>query len=198
MPISYYILLPLFTYWYYTSIDHKVSIIIVFVFCPHSSPFQVLPFYLLSYYDRNYFWLLSLCGITEKYWALEIQSYSSSSFWHTDFFHKKQVVGRGGHLGIATTQHIIYTSKNSKSIYHAAAPLHRVVRNIGAPTLSCQKAAWAMWNCQIILAFVWNCKSIYIASEMFSEKICILSELQEYLVWMCMRCPQFTLFLFIV
>ena len=109
---------------------------------------------------------------------------------------QKQVVGRGGHLGIgiATTQHIIYTSKNSKSIYHAAAPLHRVVRNIGAPTLSCQKAAWAMWNCQIILAFVRNCKSIYIASEMFSEKICILSELQESLVWMCMRCIQFLIF----
>ena len=97
-------------------------------------------------------------------------------------------------IGIATTQHIIYTSKNSKSIYHAAAPLHRIVRNIGAPTLSCQKAAWAMWNCQIILAFVWNCKSIYIALEMFSEKICILSELQESLVWMCMRCVQFPQF----
>ena len=113
---------------------------------------------------------------------------------------QKQVVGRGGHLGIgiATTQHIIYTSKNSKSIYHAAAPLHRVVRNIGAPTLSCQKAAWAMWNCQIILAFVRNCKSIYIASEMFSEKICILSELQESLVWMCMRYIQFLIFYFII
>ena len=113
---------------------------------------------------------------------------------------QKQVVGRGGHLGIgiATTQHIIYTSKNSKSIYHTAAPLHRVVRNIGAPTLSCQKAAWAMWNCQIILAFVRNCKSIYIASEMFSEKICILSELQESLVWMCMRYIQFLIFYFII
>lgn len=119
----------------------------------------------LSHYDRKYYVSLSLCGITEKYWALEIQSYSSSSFWHTDFFHKSKWLGGGGHLGIgiATTQHIIYPSKNSKSIYHAAAPLHRVVRNIGAPTLSCQKAAWAMWNCQIILAFVRNCKSIYIA-----------------------------------
>lgn len=100
-------------------------------------------------------------------------------------------------IGIATTQHIIYTSKNSKSIYHAAAPLHRVVRNIGAPTLSCQKAAWAMWSCQIILAFVRNCKSIYNALEMFSEKICILSELQECLVCVCMRCTQF-LILFIL
>ena len=113
---------------------------------------------------------------------------------------QKQVVGRGGHLGIgiATTQHIIYTSKNSKSIYHAAAPLHRVVRNIGAPTLSCQKAAWAMLYCQIILAFVRNCKSIYIASEMFSEKLCILSELQESLVWMCMRYVQLSQFYFII
>ena len=113
---------------------------------------------------------------------------------------QKQVVGRDGHLGIgiATTQHIIYPSKNSKSIYHTAAPLHRVVRNIGAPTLSCQKAAWAMWNCQIILAFVRNCKSIYIASEMFSEKICILSELQEYLVWMCMRYVQLSQLFFII
>lgn len=101
-------------------------------------------------------------------------------------------------MGIATTQHIIYTSKNSKSIHHAVAPLHRVVRNIGAPTLSCQKAAWAVWNCQIILAFVRNCKSIYIALEMFSEKICILSELQEYLVWMCMRCIQFLILYFII
>ncbi len=168
MPISSRILLLLFTYWYYTSIDHKVVIIIVIVLLPHHySTFQailcviLLPIVLLC---PQYLWLL-LCGITEKYWALEIQSYSSSSFWHTDFFHKKQVVGRGGHLdiGIATTQHIIYTSKNSKSIYHAAAPLHRVVRNIGAPTLSCKKATWAMWNCQIILAFVWNCNSIYIA-----------------------------------
>ena len=160
----------------------------------------MLYFYLLSYYDRKYLWLLSLCGITEKYWALEIQSYSSSSFLVYRLLSQKQVVGRGGHLGIgiATTQHIIYTSKNSKSIYHAAAPLHRVVRNIGAPTLSCQKAAWAMWSCQIILAFVRNCKSIYIASEMFSKKICILSELQECLVCACMRCTQFTLFLFIV
>ena len=159
--------------------------------------FQVLPFYLLSYYDRKYLWLLSLCGITEKYWALEIQSYSSSSFWRIDFFHKSKWLGGVG-IGIATTQHIIYTSKNSKSIYHAAAPLHRVVRNIGAPTLSCQKAAWAMWSCQIILAFVRNCKSIYNASEMFSEKLCILSELQESLVCVCTRCPQFTLFLFII
>lgn len=113
---------------------------------------------------------------------------------------QNQVVGRGGHLGIgiATTQHIIYTSKNSKSIYHAAAPLHRVVRNIGAPTLSCQKAAWAMWSCQIILAFVRNCKSIYIASEMFSEKLCILSELRESLVCACMRCIQFLILYFIV
>lgn len=101
-------------------------------------------------------------------------------------------------IGIATTQHIIYTSKNSKSIYHAAAPLHRVVRNIGAPTLSCQKAAWAMWSCQIILAFVLKCKSMGNVQEMFSEKICILSELQEYLVWMCMRCPQFLILYFIV
>ena len=113
---------------------------------------------------------------------------------------QKQVVGRGGHLGIGitTTQHIIYTSKNSKSIYHAATPLHRVVRNIGAPTLSCQKAAWAMWNCQIILAFVRNCKSMEMCKKCFQKKICILSELQESLVWMCMRCTQFTLFLFIV
>lgn len=113
---------------------------------------------------------------------------------------QKQVVGRGRHLGIdiATTQHIIYTSKNSKSIYHTAAPLHRVVRNIGAPTLRCQKAACAMWNCQIILTFVWNCKSIYIASEMFSEKLCILSELQEYLVCACMRCIQFLILYFII
>ena len=113
---------------------------------------------------------------------------------------QKQVVGRGGHLGIgiATTQHIIYPSKNSKSIYHAVVPLHIVVRNIGAPTLSCQKVAWAMWSCQIILAFVLNCKSMGNVQEMFSEKICILSELQEYLVWMYTRCPQFTLFLFIV
>ena len=111
---------------------------------------------------------------------------------------QRQVVGRGGHLGIATTQHIIYTSKNSKSIYHAAAPLHRVVRNIGAPTLSCQKAAWAMRSCQIILAFVRNCKSIYIALEMFSEKLCILSELQESLVCACMRCAQLSQFYFII
>ena len=89
---------------------------------------------------------------------------------------QKQVVGRGGHLGIgiAITQHIIYTSKNSKSIYHTAAPLHRVVRNIGAPTLSCQKAAWAMCSCQIILAFVRNCKSIYIALEMFQKNMYII------------------------
>ena len=85
---------------------------------------------------------------------------------------QKQVVGRGGHLGIsiATTQHIIYTSKNSKSIYHAAVPLHRVVRNIGAPTLSCKKATWAMWNCQIILAFVWNCNSMEMCKKCFQKK----------------------------
>ena len=34
--------------------------------------------------------------------------------------------------------------------------------------------------------------------EMFSEKICILSELQEYLVWMCTRCTQFIILYFIV
>lgn len=34
--------------------------------------------------------------------------------------------------------------------------------------------------------------------EMFSEKICILSELQEYLVWMCMRCIQFIILYFII
>lgn len=113
---------------------------------------------------------------------------------------QKQVVGRGGHLGIgiATTQHIIYTSKNSKSIYHAAAPLHRVVRNIGAPTLSCQKAAWAVWSCQIILAFVLKCKSMGNVQEMFSEKLCILSELRESLVCACMRCIQFLILYFIV
>ena len=150
-------------------------------------------------YDRKYLWLLlSLCGITEKYWGLENSKLQQQQFLAYRLLSQKQVVGRGGHLGIgiATTQHIIYTSKNSKSIYHAAAPLHRVVRNIGAPTLSCQKAACVKSNCQIILAFVRNCKSIYIASEMFSEKLCILSELQESLVCACMRCPQFTLFLF--
>ena len=171
MPIYLFVYsaLSLFIYWYYTSIYHKVAIIIVFMFCPHSKHY---PFYLLSYYDRKYFWLLSLCSITEKYWALEIQSYSSSSFWHTDFFHKCKWLGGGGHLGIGitTTQHIIYTSKNSKSIYHAAAHLHRVVRNIGAPTLSCQKAAWAMWSCQIILAFVRNCKSIEMCKKCFQKK----------------------------
>lgn len=73
-------------------------------------------------------------------------------------------------IGIATTQHIIYTSKNSKSIYHAAAPLHRVVRNIGAPTLSCQKAACVKSNCQIILAFVLKCKSIEICKKCFQKK----------------------------
>ena len=113
---------------------------------------------------------------------------------------QKQVVGRGGHLGIgiATTQHIIYTSKNSKSIYHAAAPLHRVVRNIGAPTRCCQKAACVKSNCQIILTFVLKCKSMGNVQEMFSEKLCILSELREYLVCACMRCVHLPLFSFIV
>ena len=135
-----------------------------------------------------------------KILGLGISKLQQQQFLAYRLLSQKQVVGRGGHLGIgiATTQHIIYTSKNSKSIYHAAAPLNRVVRNIGAPTLSCQKAAWAMWNCQIILAFVWNCKSIYIASEMFSEKICILSQLQESLVWMCMRYVQLSQFYFII
>ena len=101
MPISSHILLLLFTYWYYTSIDHKVAIIIVIVL----PSLQALPFYLLSYYDRKYLRLLSLYGITEKYWALEFQSYSSSSFWHTDFFHKSKWLGGVGIWALAWQQH---------------------------------------------------------------------------------------------
>ena len=99
LPIYY--ALSLFTYWYYTSIDHKVVIIVVIVFALILNAFQVPYFYLLSYYDRKYLWLLSLCGITEKYWALEIQSYSSSSFWHTDFFHKSKWLGGVGIWALA-------------------------------------------------------------------------------------------------
>lgn len=95
LPIYYcfiFHLLVLHKYW------PQSSIIIVIVFCPHSIRYL----YLLSYYDRKYLWLLlSLCGITEKYWALEIQSYSSSSFWRTDFFHKSKWLGGVGIWALA-------------------------------------------------------------------------------------------------
>ena len=111
----------------------------LFVLFFHCICFTII---ICPHYDSKYLSIVVVC-YDRKILGLVNSKLQQQQFLAYRLISQKQVVGRGGHLGIsiATTQHIIYTSKNSKSIYHTAAPLHRVVRNIGAPTLSCQKAA---------------------------------------------------------
>ena len=119
MPISAYLYIAsFFTYWYYTSIDHKVAIIIVLVFCPHYSPFQALPFYLLSYYDRKYFGYCH-CVVLQKNigpWKFKVTaavvfdiptSFTKASGWEGLAF---------GHWHSNNTTHHIYFQKQQVNL----------------------------------------------------------------------------------